>query len=521
MHAKGGRVLAAALWVCVACAGSAESLAQHDAACRAALDRAYDGSTSGAIARLEERVAARPDDPLCAYVELLARAWELEQAPASDTRDRDFLRRAERVVALADARLARHAGDTRACLARGAAWGLQSRLHLRRVHQGDAARAAVKMRADLLRVPESDPLHAEALFGLGLYDYYADVLPRLLKLLRFLAHMPGGNRGRGLERIEAAERRAVLHHTEVQAQLFDIYAFYEGRHDDALAQMQALHRRYPGAPVWGLRLAEHQRERLGLYAESAATARALVEAAEQGRANFAPVVGLMARVALGEVLLADLRPGRARAAVLPAKDGAVEAAWIAPRARLVLGRSLEWEGDREGARVHYRLAAQSKERDWAERARKLLERPLPEPQVRAWSWLAEGRRAREGGHFAESFEAYRRALAAWPDCDEARLRVAEGDLAAGRADAARRALEELERRERVDPPWVGPWTRLLLARLHDLRGERGAALQLYNDVYQRSLGSAALKSLAAEGQERPWCPSPAHPPSPGPRNHSR
>lgn len=499
----------------------AEPLREHDAACRAALELAYDGSTGLAVSRLSELVAARPDDPLCAYVELLARVWELEQLPENEARDRDFLRRAERVVSLADAHLARDPGDARARFARGAAWGAQSRLHLFRVHKSDAARTAVKMRADLLEVPQTDPLSVEALFGLGLYDYYADVLPRLMKLLRFLARMPGGSRERGLAQIEAAERRAGLHRTEVQAQLFDIYAFYEERHDDAVARMLALHRRYPDAPRWGLLLSEHQRERLGLYAESADTARDLIDAAERGRTNFAPVVGLMARVALGEALLADLRPGRARAAVLPAKDGSPFAPWIAPRARLVLGRSLEWEGDREGARVHYRIAEQSRDRYWADQARALLDEPLPRAAVRAFPLLAEGRRAREAGQNVESFDAYRRALAVCPSCQEARLRVAESDLLGGRRDSARRALAELDGRERPDPPWVRPWTRLLLARLHDLDGERAEALKLYNEVYQRPLGSARLRALAAEGQERRWTPAGLQAPTPRARNHSR
>lgn len=512
-------LLAAALLAPLALA--ADPLAEHDAACRAALELAYDGSTGTAITRLGERVAERPDDPLCAYVELLARVWDLEQSPATEARDRDFLRRVERVVALCDARLARDPGDTRARFARGAAWGVRSRLHLARVQKGDAARSAVKMRADLLAIPRGDALFGEALFGVGLYDYYADLLPRMFKLLRFLARIPGGDRERGLEQIEAAERRAVLHRSEAQAQLFDIYAFYEERHDDALARMLALHRRYPDAPLWGLRLAEHQRERLGLFADSAATARALVEAAEAGHTNFAPVVGLMARVALGEAWLADLRPSRARAAVLPAKDGSPLAAWIAPRARLVLGRSLELEGDREGALVHYRLAAQSKEREWAERARAAVDQALAREEVRAFPLLAEARRAREEKHLRESFDAYRRALLAWPQCDEARLRVAEDDLAAGHGEAARRGLEALEARERVSPPWVRPWTRLLLARLHDLEGRRARALELYNDVYQHPLGSAALRGLAIEGQERRWAPPPAPAASPRSPNHPR
>lgn len=492
-----------------------------DADCRAALELAYDGSTGNALAQLEALVAARPDDLLCAYVELLARVWALEQAPQDEARERDFHSRAERLIARAETRLRVAPDETRTRFVLGAAWGARSRLHLSRVQKTDAARSAVKMRAALLDVPEKHPLYGEALFGLGLYDYYADVLPRVLKLLRFLVRFPGGDRERGLRAIETAERLALLHHTEIRAQLFDIYAFYEERHDDALERLLALRRRYPGAPLWGLRLADHQRERLGLYAESAETAREVLEAAERGHPNYAPVVGLMARVGLGEALLADLRPADARAAVLPAREGAILAPWIAARARLMLGRSLELEGDRAGALVHYRAAAHSADRHGSELAERALVEPIPRQQVRAFPLLAAARRALEAGHGEAADDGFRRALAAWPDSDEARLRVAQSDLARGRLEVARRTLESLDARERPDPPWVRPWARLLLARLRDAAGRRSDALSLYNDVYQHPLGSPSLRRAAQDGLRQPWRPPAPPSPSPRPVHHAR
>ena len=118
-----------------------------------------------------------------------------------------------------------------------------SRLHLLRAERADAARAAVRMREDLLKVREADPACVDALFGLGLYDYYADVLPRLAKVLRFLARMPGGDRERGLARIESAGDGSLFHDDEVQAQLWD-HAFYEKSPDRALAEVRGMRRRH-------------------------------------------------------------------------------------------------------------------------------------------------------------------------------------------------------------------------------------------------------------------------------------
>ncbi len=519
-HLRGALLLACTL-AATAARTMGEPQPAPDVACRAALETAYDGSTGNALTQIEELVERWPDDLLCAYVELLVRVWTLEQAPEEEARERDFHARAERLIARAEHRLRAAPDDARARFVLGAAWGARSRLHLYRVQKTAAARTAVRMRAALTDVPAQHALYGEALFGLGLYDYYADVLPRVLKLLRFLVRFPGGDRERGLAAIERAERLATLHHTEVQIQLAEIYSFYEERQDDALERLRALRRRYPGAPLFGLRLAAHERERLGLFAESAATAREVLEAARAGRANYAPIVGLMARVGVAEALLDDLRPAQARAAATPAQEGAPEAPWIAARARLVLGRSLELEGDRAAALPYYRAAAHSGDHYWAERAEQALMMAVPRAQVRAFPLLAEARRELEVGHAQAAAAAFRAALRAWPDSDEARLRVAQDDLAHGRLEAAQRALERLDGTERPDPVWIRPWTRLLLARVRDASGRRPEALVLYNDVYHHPLGSSRLRDEAFVGLQRPWHTPGTPLASPSPGNHAK
>lgn len=478
-----------------------------DAAGRAALDQLYDGGTETALARLAGLSAAAPEDPLPAYLEALALEWKIEQRPEATSLDRELHRRVDRALAIAKDRLRQDPKDLRALLAHGAAHGVRSRLHLFRAQRREAARAALRMREDLLRLRELDPENKDALFGLGLYDYYADVLPGAVKLLRFLARMPGGDRERGLDLIERG-KQSDLHRTEAQAQLYEIYAFYEDKPDRAREEIRDLRRRYPGSPLWALKLAEHERDRMGLYAESAAGARQILRAAEAGHPNYAPVVGAMARIALGEALLLDLRLPEARRALLAAKDGAPDAAWIGPKARYLLGRSLELEGDREGALAHYRLAAAAGDRELKRRAQAALASPIPPREVHATALLAEARRLRETGHEHEAAELYREALSAWPDCQEAALRAAEEDLRQGRVDAARGALEDLSRERSPRPPWVRPWSWLLLARAHDLAGEREAAVKAYKKVWEAPLGQARLRELAAAGLERPYAPEP-------------
>ena len=478
-----------------------------DAAYRDALRLVYAGQTEGALLRLSRLAAGPPPDPMGLALEGLALAWKVEQRPDSQALDKQLLRLLDQCVELADARLRADPGDDRALLARGAAHGVRSRLHLFRAQKREAANAAVKMREDLGELLRREPDNGDAEFGLGLYDYYADVLPRMTKLLRFLAGIPGGDRERGLERIRSAEKTAVFYRNEATYQLFVIDADYEKEPERALERIAFLRRRFPGSPLWALLLARHERDRLGLYPESAGVAREVLAACERGEPGYGPAVAAMARVSQGESLLLDLRLGEGRRVLLPVKDGIPEAAWVGPTARLLLGRCLELEGDRDAALAHYRAAAGGPDRGVRRQAREALAEPLPAAEVKATHFLAEGRRLREAGSPGRAGEAFRRALQAWPDCREASLRVAEAEIARGeRGEELEHVLDGLARNEDPQPPWLRAWARLLLGRLRDLRGERGAAVKQYEMVFKAPSGLEELRRLAAEGLDRPFVP---------------
>jgi hypothetical protein len=474
-----------------------------DPALRDALEVVYDGATDGGLARLEALAAASPRDPLPAYFSALALCWRIEQDAESTALDRELTRRADAAIALADARLRENPRDARALLARAGGWGAKGRLQLLRRDKRESARSAVRMRRDLLALQTLQPDNLEARFGLGLYDYYADVLPRLLRLLGFLAGIPGGDRERGLARIEDA-KRAALHDTEARAQLYEIYAFYEKQPDRAHEEILELRRLHPGSPLWALKLAEHERERMGLYAESAAVAREILAATERGDPNHAPVVGMLARLALAESLLLDLRLAEARQVLLAAREASAEFPRLALRARLLLGRSLELEGDLDGARAHYRLAAEGSDPQIAGEAERALDKPSPAQTARALHHVAEARRLRETRRFRESADAYRRALAVAPDNAEAALGVAEDDLERGLLEPAREALETLGEFHAPDAPWLRPWSWLLRARAHDLGGARADAVKAYKRVLQAPLGRDELRRAASAGLEEPY-----------------
>jgi len=476
----------------------------QDKAYRQALDLLYDGRPEQALLDLAEARKGAPGDPVGPYLEALVTVWRLEQRPPSTNADRELFRRVDEATRLANQALAKDPQDLRALLARGASQGVLSRHHLSRLQRTDAARTAVRMREDLTKVHEADPACVDALFGLGLYDYYADVLPRLAKVLRFLARMPGGDRERGLRLIVSAGEGSLFHDDEVQAQLYEIYAFYEKDPDRALAEVRGMRRRHPGWPLWALKLAEHLRDRMGLYAESAAVAREAVEAGQRGQASYQGAEGTLARISFGESLLLDLRFAEARRELLLVKEGPPELAGALLRARLLLGRALEREGDREGAVAHYRRAATAADRDVRRQAEAALRTPLAAAELEGVALVAQARRQREAGRRREAAELYRRATRVWPASLEARLLAAEDDLLHGDPDDAQDAVDDVEDEDDPQPPWLRPWSHLLRGHLLDLDGQRQRAVDQYKKVLESPYGQTELRERAEDGRRRPF-----------------
>ena len=119
-----------------------------------------------------------------------------------------------------------------------------------------AAREGNRIREALQRAIQLDPTLDDAYFGIGLYHYYADVVPATVKFFRWLMLLPGGDRAKGLREMLQARERGQLLAGEADYQLHLVYLWYEHRTADAIALLTSLDLRYPSNPLFLERLAE-------------------------------------------------------------------------------------------------------------------------------------------------------------------------------------------------------------------------------------------------------------------------
>ncbi len=133
----------------------------------------------------------------------------------------------------------------------GMAYGLQARLAGMRGQDLPAARAGKKMRAILLDALAKDPNLNDAYLGVGIYEYFVDTLPAIVKFLRWFIGLPGGDREEGLKHIERTANQGDLARGEAQFYLAkDFSRPFENQYPKSLELFQQLSKDYPRSGLW-------------------------------------------------------------------------------------------------------------------------------------------------------------------------------------------------------------------------------------------------------------------------------
>ena len=179
--------------------------------------------------------------------------------------------------------------------------GVRGRLYALRKQSLRSASEAKQLRADLSEAIAKDPrLTPDAYLGLGAYNYYADVLSPLLKIIRVFLGIPGGDRQKGLEQLRTASEHAALVATEAKFELARIYGIQEGRHAESFRLFAELSERYPENAVYALS-AGYQAEQDGKKAIALESVKRAMEAAAHMDAVCRERVGEAARGALARL----------------------------------------------------------------------------------------------------------------------------------------------------------------------------------------------------------------------------
>ncbi len=229
-----------------------------------AIEKIYSFNLDAAIADAQRMQHEYADRPLGYLLEAEALWWRIWCTSAefkygmTDARHRAKLAADQRYFdlvatasSLAQASLQQHETAEMQFYA-GLADAFAARLYGLRGENRATAHAGVHARSHFLRAIQLNPQLADADFGLGLYNYYADTLSAIVKLLGFFMGIPGGNKQEGIRQLEDDISHGVLTSDEARFYLaLDLHR-YDQRYEEALAVIGPLGEKYPSNPLFQL-----------------------------------------------------------------------------------------------------------------------------------------------------------------------------------------------------------------------------------------------------------------------------
>ena len=272
--------------VALACSLAAAAPAHAALRGRTQLTAAYQSILSAEFERADSEIAhACPPAPAiaCQVLGVVALWWHIQIDPDNRSRDRLFGERANDAIKSAETSTRREPNNAEAWFYLAGSYGPLVQWQVLRGERLGAARNANRVRAALQEAVKLDPSLVDAQFGIGIYEYYADVAPAAAKLLRAFLLMPGGDRAKGLRAIEETSRNGELMQDEAMFQLSLIDVWYEHKPLDAINLLRQLDERHPTNPFFLQRIAETYDIYLHDARASAAAWQMLIERARRER----------------------------------------------------------------------------------------------------------------------------------------------------------------------------------------------------------------------------------------------
>ncbi len=228
------------------------------------IDQTYSGDLAAAMEGARGLQRDQPDHPLGYLLEGEALWWKIWCTSAEFrygmtyprhrgklAADQRYFEVAAKATSLAEARIGSHDTAEMEFYA-GMGDALVARIYGLRGETRNSARAGIRARERLLRAVALDPDLADAYTGLGLYNYYADTLSGLARVLRFFMGIPGGSKQEGIQQLQRAIAEGVLSPTEARFYLAINLHNYDQQYEQALQIAGPLAEKYPANPIFQL-----------------------------------------------------------------------------------------------------------------------------------------------------------------------------------------------------------------------------------------------------------------------------
>lgn len=220
--------------------------AEFDARTKKGIDYVYNLEFENAEREFSVLVQEKPKHPAGHFFLAMVQWWRILIDPDNESQDDQFHDALDNVIDLSDEMLERNPNDVTALFFKGGAIGFHGRLNAHRSQWLAAANAGRKALPIVQDASSLDPNNYDILLGTGIYNYYAEIIPREYPFVKPLTlFVPKGDRQKGIEQLTAASEKGVYARVEATYFLMQLYYQFERNYPKALALASKLHERFP------------------------------------------------------------------------------------------------------------------------------------------------------------------------------------------------------------------------------------------------------------------------------------
>lgn len=344
------------------------------------LDLLYDMQFEQAQKLFDQIDQRYPKHPIGPFLNALNVWWKILLDLSSTAHDDAFFAAMDDVIARCDRLLDDNPQHFDAMFFKGAALGFRGRLRSNRRDWIKAASDGKRAMDYVLAVAQKDPGNHDYVFGKGIYDYYADVMPGKYPFVKpLMAFFPNGDRERGLRELERTATQGYYIKTEAAYFLVQIYYLFEKNYEKSVRYVTLLREWHPGNAFFHA-IEGRIYAQWGLWDKSQAVFEEVLARFKEGRAGYNAATGeqalyYLARARMGHFDYEDALRYLLQLEALSART--TDDTYFKVMGRLRQGMAYDALGRRDLAKDRYREVLAMK--DWAgsqERAERYLDRPF-------------------------------------------------------------------------------------------------------------------------------------------------
>lgn len=192
-----------------------------------------------------------PESPAGRFFLAMIDWWRIAIDPDNESLDNLFFEKLEDVIYQCDQILKKDEKNLDAIFFKGGAIGFRGRLRALReswIKAADDGREALSL---LYLAQSIDSTNYDLLFGMGIYNYFAEVIPNEFPYIKpLMIFFPKGNKQLGIQQLQNAAEKAKYASTESMYFLLYLYYHYEEDLSNVKKYASILHEKYPLNPIF-------------------------------------------------------------------------------------------------------------------------------------------------------------------------------------------------------------------------------------------------------------------------------